>query len=87
VAERVGLRRLGEKVLEDITALVGCPAEGVTGVRRDGEGYVVTVEVLEVGRVPQTTDVMATYEVHTDDAGDVMEFSRKRRYLRGQADE
>lgn len=81
------LRALGEKVLQDVTVLVGCPAEGITGARREDDGWTVTVEVLEVGRVPSTADVLATYEVRTDEQGQVLEYHRRRRYLRGQVDD
>jgi hypothetical protein len=48
---------------------------------------VVTVEVLEVGRVPETTDVLASYDVVVDEEGDVMEYRRLRRYLRAQVED
>jgi len=81
------LRTLSERVLQEVTLLVGCPAEGITGARRDDDdGWVMHVEVLEMGRVPETADVLATYEVHTDGQGSVVEYQRRRRYLRGQTD-
>jgi hypothetical protein len=81
------LSAVTEHVLREVTALVGCPAEGVTGARRENGGWALTVEVLEVGRVPETTDVLATYAVTTDERGDVMELRRERRYLRGRTDD
>lgn len=82
-----GLRRLGEHVLDEVSALVGCPAEGITGIRRTDEGWLVTVEILEVERVPETTDVLATYDVETNGDGEVAGYRRVRRYQRGQTDE
>ena len=82
-----GIRALSEHILAEVADLVGCPAEGITGARRNDEGWVVTVEVLEVARVPETTDVLATYEVHTDARGSVVEFRRQRRYARGSTDD
>ena len=86
-ARASSLRDLSERVLGEVSALVGCPAEGITGARRDDDGWVLVVEVLEVGRVPETTDVMATYDVGTDADGHVLEYQRRRRYLRGQTDD
>ena len=78
--------KLGEQVLQTLAKLVGCPAEGVTGLRRTDDGWVVVVEVLEVERVPATTDVLASYEVEVDREGNVVGYERKRRYLRAETD-
>ena len=85
--EKLTVRKVGQRALEELAELVGCPAEGVIGVRRDDDGWVVTVEVLEVGRVPETTDVLASYDVVVDEEGDVMEYRRLRRYLRAQVED
>jgi hypothetical protein len=86
MAERLGIKKLSERVLNEISDLVGCPAEGVTGVRRNDTGWVLTIEVRELEKVPETGDVLASYEVHVDDDGEITEFERKQRYLRGRAD-
>lgn len=80
------LRQIGLGALAELEEMVGCPAEGVTGVRKDGDGWVVLCEVLEVARVPETTDVMATYEVTVDGDG-VTGYRRLRRYLRAQVED
>jgi hypothetical protein len=85
--EKLTIRKVGQIALDELSALVGCPAEGVTGIRRNDDGWIVTVEVMELGRVPETTDVMATYDVHVDGDGDVMEYQRLRRYLRAQVED
>ncbi len=87
MAEGVPLREIGQIAITEIAALVGLPTEGVSGIRRNSNGWVVTVEVLEVGRIPQTTDVLATYDVHVDEDGNVTEYQRTRRYLRGQVED
>ena len=81
------LSSIGRTVLTELEQLVGCPAEGVTGIRKTDDGWVVMVEVLEVGRVPETTDVMASYEVTVDSEGDVTGYRRQRRYLRAQVED
>jgi Gas vesicle synthesis protein GvpO len=87
MTEKLTIRRVGQIALDELSALVGCPAEGVTGIRRNDDGWIVTVEVMELGRVPETTDVMATYDVHVDQDGDVTEYQRLRRYLRAQVED
>jgi hypothetical protein len=87
MAGRLTLRRVGKIALSEVADLVGLPAEGVTAIRADDGGWAVTVEVLEVGRVPETADVMASYLVHVDADGEVVEYQRVRRYLRAQVED
>ena len=44
-------------------------------------------EVVEVSRVPPTTDVLASYEVALDDDGNLRRCTRRRRYYRSSAEE
>ncbi len=69
--------------VEDLT---GYEPESVTGMQWDGETWLITVEVCEIERVPNTTDVMATYVVQLDDRGGLLGYKRERRFTRGQAD-
>jgi Gas vesicle synthesis protein GvpO len=77
---------LARQAMDTLAELVGCPAEGITGIRRDDDGWIVEVEVLEVERVPETSDVLASYEVEIDNDGEIVEFHRLRRYMRAQTE-
>jgi hypothetical protein len=55
-------------------------------VRRDGDGWSVLVDVIELERVPSTTSVMATYRVDLDRSGELTGFERLRRFSRGSVD-
>jgi hypothetical protein len=83
----LSMKKVGELVLDTLEELVGCPAEGITGVAKDGDHWTVTAEVLELGRIPETTDVMASYEVTVDTTGEVVGYRRTRRYLRAQVED
>ena len=72
---------------EAVGELTGLPAENVTSFERDGDGWDIDVEVLELRRVPDTMDVMGTYRITLDDDGEVQGFRRLRRYARGASDE
>jgi hypothetical protein len=78
--------QLARRAMRTLAELVGCPAEGITGIRRNDDGWVIEVEVLEVERVPETSDVLASYEVEVDEDGEILEFRRVRRYLRTQTE-
>ena len=78
------LTQAAREIIEDLT---GYPAEAVTGLHRDGESWLVTVEVLELERVPSTTDVLATYAVQLNDESELLGYERRRRFLRAQTEE
>ncbi len=68
---------------KQLLELTGKAAEGVTGLERTDDGWNVQVEVVEVRRIPDTTDVLALYEVTVDSDGDLEGYRRLRRYTRG----
>ncbi|GGV26235.1 hypothetical protein GCM10010277_07690 [Streptomyces longisporoflavus] len=55
--------------------------------RSDDDGWCVVVDVLEVARIPDTTSLLASYEVQLDRSCELLEYRRLRRYRRGAADE
>ena len=57
---------LARAALVAVEELTGYPPEAATGLEWDGEAWCVTVEALELGRVPNTTDVLGEY--HAVDA-------------------
>jgi Gas vesicle synthesis protein GvpO len=77
------LTEAAKAAAEDLT---GYTPEAVTGLQWDGESWLVTVDVLELSRIPNTTDLLATYVVQLDDTGALLGYKRTRRFLRGQAD-
>ena len=66
--------------------LTGFEPESVSALQWDGETWLITVEVCELQRIPNTTDVMASYVVQLDDGGGLLGYKRERRYLRGEAE-
>lgn len=79
VAARHACRGLGR--------LIGHDAEGVSAVRRAEQGWRVHVDVVEVLRIPDTTSLLATYEVDLDTHGELTQYRRIRRYRRGESDD
>jgi hypothetical protein len=73
---------------DQVAELTGKTIESVSGLERDGdEDWVVSVEVLELERVPNTMDLLATYEVRLDGDGELLGFRRRRRYHRAAEDD
>jgi hypothetical protein len=84
---RISARDLTIAARETIQDLTGYPPEAVSGLQWDGESWLVTVDVLELERIPSTTDVIATYVVQLDEGGGLLGYKRSRRYQRGQAED
>jgi len=73
---------------EQVADITGRDVETISGFHREkNNGWVVTVEVLEMGRVPSTMDLLATYSVKLSEDGDMLGFERSRRYHRSAVDE
>lgn len=82
---RVPSVELVERAKTELAALIGREVDSTSGlVERDG-GWCVTVEMLELERIPPTTSVLGSYEVQLDDRGEVLGFERVRRYMRSDA--
>jgi Gas vesicle synthesis protein GvpO len=80
-------RQLLDLARDEVADVTGRRVETISGFHRDdGKGLTVSVEVLEVKRVPNTMDLLATYEVTLSDDGDVLAMERRRRYHRAAVD-
>lgn len=77
-AMRSAARQLGE--------LLGSEPSAVSALRATDAGWSADVEVVEVERIPDTTSILATYQVSLDPEGNLLGYERTRRYARGQLD-
>lgn len=74
---------VAREAAQQLLELAGREAEGVTGLERTEDGWKIEVEVVEVRRIPDTTDVLAIYEIEADEEGNIEGYRRLRRYSRG----
>jgi hypothetical protein len=74
---------IAAQAAQQLVELTGREVEGVTGLSRNDDGWTIEVEVLEVRRIPDTTDVLAIYEITVDEDGELEGYRRVRRYVRG----
>lgn len=74
---------------DQIHELFGKPVEAVSAFEQsngDGKGWTVTLELLELARIPDTTSLLGTYEATLDGDGNLLGAKRVRRYPRNQTD-
>lgn len=86
-------RRKGEAVAaaavaihakEELMAITGLDADHVSAVQNMPDGWRVTVDLVELRRIPAATDVLASYEAVLGPTGVLLSYRRIRRYFRDQ---
>jgi hypothetical protein len=82
---RLGGPRAAALARQQLEELIQRPCEAVSGLQRKPDGWSVVLEVVELERVPPTTDILATYRVDLDEYGDLIGYERVNRYYRNQA--
>ncbi|MGW7690004.1 gas vesicle protein GvpO [Streptomyces asiaticus] len=69
-----------------VRGLTGRTPEGVTSLERTEDGWTIGIEVVETHRIPDSTDILAEYQVELDDRGELVSYRRTERYYRGRAE-
>jgi Gas vesicle synthesis protein GvpO len=80
-------KKIVDAARRQLEEILGLEPESVSGFERNGDGWAVTVEVVEMHRIPESTDVLSSYEVTVDDDGNVIGASQRRRYRRSQVED
>ena len=86
-AAKPSAMRVARAAAEQLTELTGRRPEVVVGVERNDDGWQVELEVVESRRIPDSTDILATYRVQTDENGEMLGYYRAQRYVRGKGGE
>lgn len=84
---RPGLREVTRTIREELSDVLGLHVERVTGLTRGDAGWRARADVVEMRRIPPSTDVLATYEVTVEGDGSVGSFERVRRFQRSQGED
>jgi hypothetical protein len=85
---RLSGAQLAVHARRQLAEITGLHAEAVTSLERTGDGkWRVTVELLELSRLPETDDLLGSYEAELDEEGELIGYRRLRRYARSQSDE
>jgi hypothetical protein len=81
------IAELAQRARDQLTEITGLTAEGVTSLKQHDDGtWRVSVELLELSRIPDALDVIGSYQVEIDDDGELLGYERVRRYSRSQKD-
>jgi hypothetical protein len=84
-AAKMSAVKAARAAMSQLEMLTNRDAEGIVGLRKNDDGsWTVTVEVVENRRVPESSDLLAEYEVVLDRDGDLVSYERGSRYERGR---
>ena len=70
--------KLIERTREQLTEVIGLKLSSTLGVSKDDKGWLISVEMIEKKSIPDGMGILATYEARLNDAGELMDFSRKK---------
>ena len=78
--------QVAQRARHGMAEITGLEAERVTALEPDGDGaWKATVELLEFSRIPNTDDVLGSYEALVDIHGDLLGYRRVCRYARSRS--
>ncbi|HEV7177143.1 MAG TPA: gas vesicle protein [Solirubrobacteraceae bacterium] len=83
----VPVRQLVASARGQLEEMIGRPVSAVLGFEPNENGWQITLEVVELERIPDTTSILGCYRAYLDEDGELTEYRRIRRYNRSQPDE
>lgn len=75
---------IAQRAKEQLVSLTGLALDTVSGIIQDEQGWHVTLEFVEMRRIPESNDMLATYEILLNGEGELIHYQRTRRYRRDQ---
>jgi hypothetical protein len=82
---RLSAQALALAAMATARDLTGFEPEATTRLEWDGEVWCVDVDMLELAKIPNTTDILGRYEVKLDPNGTLRGYRRIARFHRGAA--
>ena len=71
-----GMSQIVEAARSELASLTGLELGSTLAASREGEGWRVSIEVVEKHSLPDGMDILATYDVVLDTEGNVAGFKR-----------
>ena len=76
VNTNMGQKELIEKAKKQLAELTGFKEPAGVGLKKEKEGWVVTVEMVEKKSIPEGMDVIGIYEVKVDEGGEILGYEK-----------
>lgn len=79
----MSIPEIASKAKDQLSMLTGLKASTVSSLHHADDGWHIVADMIELKRIPESADILATYEVTLDDKGNLLSYQRTRRYTRG----
>ena len=79
----VAIGQLIQKAREQLGDMTGLELGSTLSARKDEDGWHVQVEAVEKKSLPDSQDILATYDLTMSDGADVLDFNRVGMRKRG----
>ncbi len=73
---KMELSKITEETKKELSKLTGLKASAVTSVSKEGNDWIVQVELVEKESIPDGMDILGTYEVRLNGSGEIVNFNR-----------
>jgi len=80
----LNIGRVARLAKEQLAEYTGLKPMSITRLNRDEEGWHVSLEMLEMARIPAISDLLGDYELTLSHDGNLVGFERIRTRLRGE---
>jgi hypothetical protein len=74
-----------DRAKEQLTVITGRDPDSISAFAPSEDGWELTIEMVDIDKIPPTTSVMASYQLEVDDEGNILEYQLMDRYVRGQS--
>lgn len=71
-----GISKMTANARKELSTLTGLEPSSVVGVNKDGEEWIVTLEMIEKKSIPDSMDILGTYEVRLNNERELLNFIR-----------
>lgn len=82
--EAIGAGEIAGRAKAELARITDLDVDHVSAVVHKPDGWYVTVDLVELRRIPAATDVLAAYEAVLGPTGVLLSYHRTRRYFRDQ---
>lgn len=73
----MSMKEIAEKAKKEVADLTGFTSSSLVGAKKEGGGWVLSIELVEKKSIPEGMDILGLYEVKLDAGGDVSSYERK----------
>lgn len=72
----MGMGEIVKKARSELNALIGLDISSTLRAEKEGDEWLIALEVVEKHSIPEGMDILAAYETRLDKEGNILEFRR-----------